>query len=132
VAAARDSLPQLKLCRDAIRMANGNLKDHNGLMGQKSLLRDFEERKVGGGMCMCLGMGMGEGGKRSHEMPPSCSSCLPSPTLRSHAAYSLRMQDHGDSLKSGINQLREQHANLTGEMLSIKRKMQRQLGTDEV
>ena len=43
---ARDSLPQLKLRRDAVRMSNTNLKDNYGLMGQKALLRDFENRKV--------------------------------------------------------------------------------------
>lgn len=46
VNAKRDSLPSLKSKRDALRNANSRMRQKNGLVGNESLLRDFEIKKV--------------------------------------------------------------------------------------
>ena len=46
VSRRRDALPVSKQSRDALRNGNTTLKQRNGLLGNNSLLRDFEEKVV--------------------------------------------------------------------------------------
>jgi hypothetical protein len=80
VAVARDRLPTLKQHRDRLRILNTNLKESNGMLGNRSLLRDYELRT-----------------------------------------------DQAEGLKEQITNLRTHHADITGGILSTKRKMQRLL-----
>lgn len=41
----RDNLSRLKQARDALRFDNQNIHQNGGLLGNKALLRDFEDRK---------------------------------------------------------------------------------------
>ncbi|KAJ3277309.1 Coiled-coil domain-containing protein 96, partial [Borealophlyctis nickersoniae] len=44
VSSRRDTLPLQKQVRDALRQSNLQLRQRNGLLGNKPLLRDFEEK----------------------------------------------------------------------------------------
>jgi hypothetical protein len=46
VSRRRDALPVSKQSRDALRNGNTALKQRNGLLGNASLLRDFEDKVV--------------------------------------------------------------------------------------
>ncbi|KAI9208579.1 uncharacterized protein BJ171DRAFT_210604 [Polychytrium aggregatum] len=78
VSTERDCLPTAKQERDGLRSENLSLRQHNGLLGNVPLLRDFEGKV-----------------------------------------------DETEGLKNKIAELRSQHAELSAEILVVKRKIQR-------
>ncbi|KAJ3383388.1 Coiled-coil domain-containing protein 96 [Entophlyctis sp. JEL0112] len=97
VAVRRDSLPAAKQGRDAVRSLNLLMRQKNGMLGNKALLRDYENKVVS-------------------EI-----------RVFSELSFVVILKDETDSLRARIDELRTIHANLSAETLSIKRMIQRKL-----
>ncbi|KAJ3218967.1 Coiled-coil domain-containing protein 96 [Dinochytrium kinnereticum] len=104
VSSKRDSLPLAKQSRDALRSNSLALRQKNGLLGNTSLLRDFEEKVV----------------RISYF---SLSSNL---VMRAGCCKE-NFNDESLGLKTRIDELRACHADLCADTLAIKRRIHRKM-----